>query len=159
MKLCAKTGIARLWMILLLAGLSMVTVSAVSSAVTIGENYGGGIVFFVDKTGEHGLIASRADMAGHSEEYPEGYFKWEDAKAECNALNENGYTDWYLPSKSELNKLYLKRNIVGGFLVDTYWSSTPSNADIAWLQAFRDGSQWDHGKPGYAYRVRAIRAF
>ena len=159
MKLCAKTGIARLWMILLLAGLSMVTVSAVSSAVTIGENYGGGIVFFVDKTGEHGLIASRADMAGHSEEYPEGYFKWEDAKAECNALNENGYTDWYLPSKSELNKLYLKRNIVGGFLVDTYWSSTPSNADIAWLQAFRDGSQWDHGKPGYAYRVRAIRPF
>ncbi len=90
MKLFAKTGIARLWIILLVAGLSMVSVTAVSSAVTVGENYGGGIVFYVDKTGEHGLIASRADMAGHSENYPEGYFKWEEAKAECSDLNENG---------------------------------------------------------------------
>jgi hypothetical protein len=159
MKLLAKKGITRLWLILLITGLSMVTGSALSYAVSIGENYGGGIVFYVDKTEQHGLVASRLDMAGHSEDYPEGYFKWEDAKAECYALNENGYTDWYLPNKSELNKLYLKRNIVGGFLVDTYWSSTPSSADIAWLQAFRDGSQWDHGKSGYAYRVRAIRAF
>jgi hypothetical protein len=36
----AKTGIARLWMVVLLASLSMVTVWAVASAVKIGDEHG-----------------------------------------------------------------------------------------------------------------------
>lgn len=161
MKLFAKAPVSWLLAVLMLAGMNMITVPVLSSAavIRIGDSSGGGVVFYVDRTGQHGLIASRSDIAGHSETYPEGYFTWEDAKAECASLNENGYTDWYLPNKSELNKLYFQRSVVGGFMIDTYWSSTPSTADVAWLQAFVDGSQWDHGKPGYAYRVRAVRAF
>jgi hypothetical protein len=35
-----------------------------------------------------------------------------------------GYTDWYLPSKDELNKLFLSRLNIGGYVTDTYWSSS-----------------------------------
>ena len=34
------------------------------------------------------------------------------------------YTDWYLPSKNEFNKLYENRNAIGGFSADRYWVSS-----------------------------------
>lgn len=35
-----------------------------------------------------------------------------------------GYTDWYLPSLVELEKLYANKNDVGGFGTETFWSSS-----------------------------------
>ena len=69
------------------------------------------------------------------------------------------YGDWYLPSKFELNLLFLQKTLFGGFDTDNfYWSSTEINSDIAWIQYFSDGSQtlMDKMRAGY---VRAIRAF
>ena len=34
------------------------------------------------------------------------------------------YGDWYLPSKHELDLLYIERDTVGGFATNFYWSST-----------------------------------
>jgi hypothetical protein len=76
----------------------------------------------------------------------------------CNDLELNGYTDWYLPSKDELNKLYLSKNLIGGFASAYYWSSTEYSSDIAWLQYFGDGYQ-DGSFKGSNSRVRAVRAF
>jgi len=42
----------------------------------------------------------------------------------CDDLVFNGYSDWYLPSSDELNKLYLNKSAVGGFSNTFYWSST-----------------------------------
>jgi hypothetical protein len=70
----------------------------------------------------------------------------------------NNLTDWFLPSKDELNQIYLRRAIVGDFSGYSYWSSTERSAANAWLQNSGDGNQLDNGKSGEAW-VRPIRAF
>jgi hypothetical protein len=70
----------------------------------------------------------------------------------------NGKTDWHLPSKDELNQLYLQQAIVGGFSADAYWSSSEYSAASAWLQLFNLGSQTINFKTATP-RVRPVRAF
>lgn len=77
----------------------------------------------------------------------------------CGDLVEGGYSDWYLPSKDELNKVYLNRVAVGGFSSYYYWSSSESGNDFAWQQNFTDGSQGSGNGKSNQFRVRAIRAF
>ena len=72
------------------------------------------------------------------------------------------YSDWFLPSKDELNQMYvnLKSEGIGGFAGDRYWSSSevPLIAVFAWSQLFSDGFQFNDGKNNDG-RVRAVRAF
>ena len=157
MKHFAKRGIARLWMVVLLAGLSMVTVSAVASAVQIGDEYDndhrylGGIVFYVDGTGNHGLVAAKADF--------QESMIWYDAKSACENLVSNSYRDWFLPNKEQLTQLYNKRSAVGGFSDYGYWSSTEDDADGAWYQYFGSGNQDVNVNKIVRLCVRAVRAF
>jgi uncharacterized protein (TIGR02145 family) len=76
----------------------------------------------------------------------------------ASAYAGGGYTDWYLPSKDELDKLYLNRTAIGGFADGYYWSSTEIYTNVAFLRNFGFGHEQLLGKefPGY---VRAIRAF
>jgi len=76
----------------------------------------------------------------------------------ARAHNGGGYNDWYLPSKDELNKLYLNRVAIGGFASACCWSSSEGHADSAWYQDFDGGGQGYDSKDG-ANRVRAVRAF
>lgn len=69
------------------------------------------------------------------------------------------YSDWYLPSKDELNKLYLNKTAVGGFASGSYWSSSEGGRHIAWSQDFGYGYQYGDGKSNDLIRVRAVRAF
>ncbi len=81
----------------------------------------------------------------------------------CAALTTGGANpgDWYLPSKGELNQLYLNKNILGGFAASTYWSSSEYNTSFAWSQFFGDGGYQINTfyKAGEQLYVRAIRAF
>ena len=73
----------------------------------------------------------------------------------CTDLKLNGYDDWYLPSKEELNKLYINKNLIGGFGEVTYWSSS-ENGNV-WVQNFFNGLQGPNiFKTAY---VRAVRSF
>jgi hypothetical protein len=77
----------------------------------------------------------------------------------CGDLVQGGDSDWYLPSKDELNKLYLNRIAIGGFTSFNYWSSSEPNSSInAWYHYFVDGSPY-FGPKENALRVRVIRAF
>jgi uncharacterized protein (TIGR02145 family) len=76
----------------------------------------------------------------------------------CNDLDLNGYTDWYLPSKDELNKLYLNKNLIGGFASGHYWSSSQYGSWDAWIQTFSSGIQISRYKDNYDF-VRAVRSF
>jgi hypothetical protein len=68
-----------------------------------------------------------------------------------------------LPSKDELNKLYLSRAAIGGFENTGYWSSSEVAQKVAWWQNFSNGAQsydWGYGaEKTVAHNVRAIRAF
>jgi hypothetical protein len=89
----------------------------------------------------------------------------------------NGYDDWFLPSKDELNLMWTNLadsdgdgsnsgpadpNNVGGFAIDTYWGSSQADAGNSWFQWFRNGQQYSLAPSGTkpdAKGVRAVRAF
>ena len=77
------------------------------------------------------------------------------------SVTEGGvtYDDWYLPSKDELNKLIISKDLVGGFIPNFYWSSSELTSDTAWSQLFSDGSQQSSSKIDSFLSVRAVRAF
>ncbi len=78
----------------------------------------------------------------------------------CSDYRGGGKSDWFLPSKDELNLMYenLKKNGTGDFTEYYYWSSSQFNKENAWSSYFNDGYQ-NHFIKGDFRRVRAIRAF
>ena len=76
----------------------------------------------------------------------------------ARAYDGGGRTDWYLPSKDELNKLFLHKGAIGGFGPHYYWSSSEADANTAWNQAFDLSSQYANPKSSPSY-VRAVRTF
>ena len=68
------------------------------------------------------------------------------------------YGDWYLPSKHELNLLFINRVAVGGFSSSDYWSSSEVDNYYAWSQNFGAWGQSFLVKISPFY-VRAVRAF
>jgi hypothetical protein len=82
----------------------------------------------------------------------------------CRSLSLGGFSDWFLPSKDELDLMYrnLKKQNLGGFSTNWYWSSSQYNDpynSFAWYQWFSSGDQ-DYGfKQVSIGAVRAVRAF
>lgn len=77
----------------------------------------------------------------------------------CGDLVLNGYDDWYLPGKEELQILYEARTLVGLFRTKfSYWSSTQCDDKGAWKLNFKDGQFQCYGKLSGNY-VRAVRFF
>lgn len=86
----------------------------------------------------------------------------------ARAYTGGGFNDWYLPSKDELNKLYLNKVAIGGLTGTFYWSSTEGstsgqNQNYAWGQFFTNGQQNDYdnsyGAKSTLQSVRAVRSF
>jgi hypothetical protein len=86
----------------------------------------------------------------------------------ARAYTGGGYTDWFLPSKDELIKMYLKKGDInttalanGGsnFATVYYWSSTEAGRYDAWIKFFSNANSQGFGDKSFTYNVRAIRAF
>jgi|WetSurMetagenome_2_1015567.scaffolds.fasta_scaffold00166_9 hypothetical protein len=133
----------------------------------IGENYGGGIVFYVSDNGQHGLIVAPvtgglmrwyAGTSTHtmalgngigagktntaliiaSQGYGDGNTY---AARYCNeysvTVGDVIYADWYLPSKFELTLMYRQKALLGIGNGAFYWSSNENSAFIS--EAFEIG--------------------
>ena len=150
----------------------------------IGQSYGGGIIFYIDGTGQHGLIAATNDQSTGAEwgcmgtlitgadgtaigtgnhitiDILAGCSTAGIAARICDDLVLAGYSDWYLPSKDELNEMYLQKGVIGGFAYSDYWSSSENDANTAWYQEFLNTSpQYTSDKQLKMLLVRAIRSF
>jgi hypothetical protein len=78
----------------------------------------------------------------------------------CASFEFNGFSDWFLPSKDELDMMYknLKLINLGNFTKDKYWSSTQFTKDMAYNLGFNNGKS-DRSHKDKSCNVRPIRAF
>lgn len=147
----------------------------------LGASYGGGIIFYIDWTTQHGLISSTSDQStgtnwgcqgtligtstgigsgqANTTAIVNGCSTAGIAARICNDLVLNGYSDWFLPSKDEQDQMYEQKNVIGGFTSTWYWSSSETGPSTAWYQFFSNGYQYGYSKSDATFYVRAIRAF
>lgn len=152
----------------------------------------GGYIFYLDQSGCHGLVAAPTDQspgirwfAGTNSNttafasaagggdgntnmiiYNQAGTLSTYAAGICYDLYTGGFSDWYLPSKYELNLMYMNigqgapapNTNVGGFDDNFYWSSSEYNVFNAWGQFFSTGVQAYYGKNS-GPPIRAVRAF
>lgn len=178
-------------------------ISALNVApIQLGTFHEGGYVFYVDETGQHGLVAAPADVTVSPSMGPGSTWYWassnagsaheaggtargtgydntrtmiaqatdkEDFRAAyvCHELVLDGYSDWFLPSRDELQLMYqnLRLQGIGNFVTfmsdsSDYWSSSSvwNSSDKAWFINFGSGAQSQKDKSSNC-RVRPIRAF
>ena len=161
------------------------------ATLTIGQSYQGGIIFWLDATGQHGLIAATADQSTGIRWYNDtlrntgttgdglyaGSMNTAMIVATQMADNQTGnfaakvcadysvtigtitYGDWYLPSKYELNLLYLQKDVVGGFGSVKYWTSCEFNTKASYYKEFFGKAGMGNEDKYYSNHVRAVRAF
>jgi hypothetical protein len=80
----------------------------------------------------------------------------------CSRLDFDGFTDWFLPSRDELDLMYknLKYNGSANFSKSWYWSSSQGiSSRFAWKQSFSGGKQGGSFNKNATGSVRAVRAF
>ena len=154
------------------------------SALAIGVPYQGGLVFYIDPSGIHGLVSSEVDLdsiavwgctnylvpGADGAVLGSGVVNTVDiinnchslgiAAEICAGLNWNGYNDWFLPSKDELKLMYANLHVAhhGNFSNEAYWSSTEMTNVFAWQIGFNSGIVQGASKSTQSH-VRAIRAF
>jgi hypothetical protein len=77
----------------------------------------------------------------------------------CSTLHAHGHSDWYLPARDELNRLYENRTAIGNFDLAAgarYWSSSEYSNIFAWSQNFNSGFQSGDPKDSPLH-VRCVR--
>ncbi len=172
-----------------------------SSGHYLGELYAGGIIFYLDSTGNHGFVCAPYDqgeavwsslsgaLLGTGSDLGTGadnttYMAAVGSPAAlmCLDLTLNGYSDWFLPSRVELNFVFshLGNFGLGGLSFDSFYWSSSGECHWVYDDDMYHGGHFDGGYatcfsfrsyPGYvlaeqecqgksaSYKIRAIREF
>jgi hypothetical protein len=132
---------------------------------TLGEAFGGGIIFYVTSDGLHGLIAETQNLLSKC--------FWKDAQDEISKSSNHStagklFTDWRLPTANELD-LLLTYNLATGSIPGLnpwyYWSSTEGSSTIVRIQGYPSldrtafGLKYGTDINNDLYEARPIRAF
>lgn len=165
------------------------TTNPQTNPITMGASYQGGNIFYIDGTGNHGLICapvnqgtaswgcSNTSVNGTTKVIGSGFQNTVNIVSYCSTINKaadtclnlvlNGYNDWYLPSIDELQLIYinLKSNGIGSFPSGSYWSSTQFGNPPGWSQYASYYMTFNNTQQSYLTsrmdicNVRAIRSF
>jgi hypothetical protein len=136
----------------------LVTASVYSQTYNVNTFYAelGGYVIEVNSDGTHGLVVAMQDQGTTN------WYKANDLLSNASNHDTNGakFKDWRLPTKRELNLMYVVYTNGNGASLNAniYWSSTEVINVNAWRQDFGYGYQSLNNK-NYTYFVRAVRAF
>ena len=177
-----------------ITGTSTLTGSPISVTATaeykpvIGDFKYGGVIFYIDETGKSGLVCAVTDQSTSAEwgcqgteitgadgtAVGTGEQNTIDIEAGCETvgtaadicanLSLNGFNDWFLPSKDELNEINLNKDAINttalansgtSFTTGTYCSSEETQNN-AWAVYYDDFDGWTKHSE---LNVRAIREF
>jgi len=128
----------------------------------IGDLYAGGVVFYIDESGQHGLVAAIDDLPG--------FVTYPSVVIVLSNYTYNNFNDWYLPSVSELWLLF---NSIGsggisqyewgenefGFTNDYYLTSNIIGSNVLVIGFSGLGSEEELSQEYPYLRVRPIRSF
>ena len=150
-----------------------------TTQVIVGDWFHGGIVFYIDGTGQ-GLVAPQTDQStsvkwgcyatsipgatsttngqANTTAILAGCATRPIAASICDDLVHNGYNDWYLPAIDQLSYLRQQMVLVGGFTASYYWSSSQNNDIFAWIQSFSSLIQ-NYGAKNDNHYLRCVRSF
>jgi len=150
---------------------------------SIGSVYAGGIILDLDSSGESGIVCAAADLGlyawgcsgslvpGTSTSLGSGSANTDSiliscvtrpiAASVCSGLVANEYTDWYLPSRDELQLIYNRLHLQGrgGFGSGWYWTSSQSSGSTAWALNFGTGALSGSASKSLSGMVRPVRTF
>ncbi|WP_033960691.1 hypothetical protein [Psychroserpens jangbogonensis] len=169
-----------------------------SAAPALGDFYKGGYIFYLDASGEHGLIAATADLPASSWgcvgtgvgtaaavgsgqanttaivnnacHMADGFTLAGEA---CDNYDDGTYSDWFLPSRFELQLMWTNladsdqngintgpgdSGNIGGFQTGNYWSSFENGSNNAFIRGFGSGNENNFSKI-HSLQVRPVRAF
>lgn len=159
------------------------------SKFNIGDYHQGGIIFYLEPDGKHGLIVLPDDLSDN--------IRWSDqiglvnasssydgktntsniiselgsagfAAFACDTLNAGNYNDWYLPSIDELSLLFQKKYLINSILfADEDESTEPIDNNKYWSSTEKDDERTyimdfgaiSIGNKNEEISIRPIRAF
>jgi hypothetical protein len=149
----------------------------------VGEYYGGGVVFYVDEQGKHGLITTTIDKTTRQQQRSQDFVLTNPVRDgittgtfntdRINIIKGEGVNDaqlaenywdtnlsaWYLPTRYDLIKLYRNRAVIGGYAAFARgWRSAEYSSVNEWYQSFVTGGEFRNGKDDAVY-IRVIRKF
>ncbi len=142
------------------------TLSAVPNFSPGANAYGGKVAYLYtssdpgfDPNVDHGLIAAVEDQGSATNGVGIGNNPTDYGISQTNNYRGGGYSDWRLPTLSELNKLYTNRVAIGEFdLSESYWSSDLSGGWQTFIN-FSNGNQGTTNNIYNLHKVRAVRTF
>ena len=154
---CGTAYVAYVWAVSSCGSSTAVTLSSSTAtccpSLSVGDSHEGGIVASFDASTCTGLIAAPSDGSQGN---------WSSADNQCSGLTTGGYSDWRMPTQTELSILYTNQTTIGGFtsvsgFAQRYWSSTTSGGDAAAVR-FTDGNVQFLSQTN-SYRLRCVRTF
>ncbi len=121
----------------------------------VGDENLGGVVIQTDASGEHGLVAAKADQLAINP--GKNYAQSEEV---VNKYGEGG-NGWRMPSRDELVLIYNNKSKLGKFNTWFYWSSTKVDGGIYhYTVNFNNGECKGNCSIGnYSFCSRAVKDF